>query len=150
MKGNALVLFHGDVFPYHVLDKAIAWAQQEGASLQVLFLEERPVKEGYVFPSDIDAAETLADTGDVEAINEKILQRKIKRVKDNTAEAGVACSIAISKDVSADTVLAAAADATVIFSDGDQVDEASGKAFPFSLKGFPDETPVPVQLIKAE
>jgi hypothetical protein len=117
--------------------------------MQVLFLEEGPPKEGYVFPSDIDAAETLTDKDDVEAINEKILQRKIKRVKDTADDAGIACSIKVSHNVSADTVLAAADDADIIFVDGGQGigDDEPEVTLPYSLKGFPDTSPVPVELV---
>jgi hypothetical protein len=59
---KAALLFNGIKFPFNVVDRAINWAKQSKGSLVAIFLKsEKMEKEGYVFPSDLDAAENLAE-----------------------------------------------------------------------------------------
>jgi hypothetical protein len=59
---KAALLFNGIKFPFNVVDRAISWAKQSKGSLVAIFLKsEKMEKEGYIFPSDFDAAENLAE-----------------------------------------------------------------------------------------
>lgn len=59
---KAALLFNGIKFPFDVVDRAISWAKQSKGSLVAIFLKAEKIdKEGYIFPSDLDAAENLAE-----------------------------------------------------------------------------------------
>lgn len=80
---NAFVIINGISFPYFLVDKAIAWAKKEKATLNALFLlsgDEMP--EGYAFPSDIDLAETYRDKEDTEKDSAQILLDQVKLYRD--------------------------------------------------------------------
>lgn len=147
---SILVIFSGQVFSYNVLDRAIDWAQEHEAILRVLFLKEEPVKEGYLYPSDIDAAEALTDEADVRQDDEQILQGKIKLVKDTAAAAGIDCTIQVGTDHSADAILATAENVDIIFVDmgTERGEEAAGQ--PFKVSELIEKAACPVELIKAE
>jgi hypothetical protein len=80
---NAFVIINGIRFPFFLVEKAIAWAKKEKATLNALFLlsgEEMP--EGYAFPSDIDLAETYRDKEDTEKDSAQILRDQMKLYQD--------------------------------------------------------------------
>jgi hypothetical protein len=83
---KAILIFNGLHFPMPVIDRAFAWAQQSHGSLVALFLRSKTEdSEGYLFPSDLDAAENLADDADAERVNVHIIDSNIRMLMHQAA-----------------------------------------------------------------
>ena len=124
-----LVIFSGLQFSYDALDRAIAAARQQHEDLQVLFLVEPPVEEDYLFPSDIDAAESLTDSEDAANDDRRLLHSKVKLIRDKASAAGIDCAISVSNNASVGSILEAAGNVSRIFVDGGAA-EGEGAAGP--------------------
>ena len=90
MKSNIMtkvaVLFNGIRFPFKVIDRAFEWCKKEnGLMLAVYLLAEDADPEGYIFPSDIDAAEDISDDDDSVSDNEKVVKSHINMLKNRAA-----------------------------------------------------------------
>lgn len=146
---SVLIIFSGLTFTYDALDRAIAQAKHTGAGLQVLFLVEKPVEEGYVYPSDIDAAESLTNSQDTATDDRHLLHSKINLIRDKVRAEGIACSIQVSNDPSVDAVLAAADNVSMIFVD---VGTGGGEGAAGSLvdpKALSEKATCPVEVVGA-
>src|SRR5690606_41955314 len=67
-----LLILNGIRFPFGLLNAAIDWCKQNGSALHAIFMKaEDEVGEGYVYPSDLEAAEDLNDTQDSENRSEE-------------------------------------------------------------------------------
>ena len=151
MMPTALVIFSGIRFCYEALDRAVAWAQNNQAALQALFVQDAPVEEGYVYPSDINAAAALTDEADARQDDEQLLQSKIKLVRDKAAAADIDCSIQINNNPSLDDILAVAVKADIIFVDaGLNVDGEGAAGQLFDPGELAQKAGRPVELIEAE
>jgi hypothetical protein len=83
---KAAVLFNGIRFPFKVIDRAFEWCKKEkGSMLGVFLLAEEADPEGYIFPSDIDAAEDISDASDSVSDNEKVVESQINMLKNRAA-----------------------------------------------------------------
>ena len=71
---KAALLFNGIGFSFPLVEKAFSWAKENNGSLIALFLKAKhPAKEGYIFPSDLDAAQNLQSNEDAEAANMNVI-----------------------------------------------------------------------------
>lgn len=147
---STLVIFNGLTFTYTALDRAIAWAKEHKTTLRALFLKEPPVEEDYVFPSDIDAAESLTDTADALQDDNQLLQSKIKFVRDKAQTAGIDCTIQVSSENSVDAILGNTAKLSMIFVDAGTVGREGAAGLPFDRKELSEKAACPVELVKAE
>jgi len=83
---KAAVLFNGIRFPFAVIDRSFDWAKKEkGILLAVFLLSKDADPEGYIFPSDIDAAEDLSDDADSASGNEKVVESNIQMLKNRAS-----------------------------------------------------------------
>ena len=83
---KAAVLFNGIRFPFTIIDRAFEWCKKEKSLLLAVFLlSEDADPEGYLFPSDIDAAEDISDSDDSVSDSEKVVESQIKMLKNRAA-----------------------------------------------------------------
>jgi hypothetical protein len=83
---KAAVLFNGLKFPFSVIDHSFEWAKKEKSLLLAVFLLSKDVEpEGYIFPSDIDAAENISDVADSSLDSEKVVESNIHMLKNRAA-----------------------------------------------------------------
>lgn len=143
------VIFSGLQLSYQVLDKAFEKARAKGASLQVLFLSEEPVEEGYFFPSDIDAAESLTDADDAEADDRELLRSKIRLIKDKAKASGIDVSIQVNDNPSVDSILEMVGNAAVIYVDGSTVSREGAADQLFDPEALSRKTACPVEVVNA-
>ena len=144
------VIFSGLNFSYTALDRAIAWAREHNTDLRVLFLQEEPVEEGYVFPSDIDAAAALTDEADARQDDDQLIQGKIKLIKDKAGNAGIQYAVKTSTDPSIEAILAIAENAGKIYVDvGTEAREEAADRL-FNPSALVEKAACPVELVTAE
>lgn len=144
------VIFSGLNFSYTALDRAINWAKAHNTDLGVLFLQEEPVEEGYVFPSDIDAAESLAGEADARQDDDQLVQGKIKLIKDKAADAGIKYVVKISDDTSIETILSITAYPDKIYVDvGTELREEAADRL-FNPDELVEKAACPVELVTAD
>lgn len=90
---TTIILFNGIRFPFAVAERAIAWAKQNHSDLMGLFIRSADeTKEGYIFPSDLDAAEDLTDEQDAENANIAVIQKNIDILKTMADSDDVPCT----------------------------------------------------------
>jgi hypothetical protein len=148
---NAIVIFNGIRFSYHLTDHVIAWAKKNNASLHALFIKAKHrEKEGYVFPSDIDAAEDLTGTKDIEAGDVHIIQSQMKLFEDMAKTENIPLRSELLTEPSLEDLTAIVKDADILFVDGD--DHGSGilSVTNFKMKNLAKKSPIPVESIKAK
>lgn len=146
---STAVIFSGLAFSYTALDLAIAWAQEHRSDLQVLFLKEEPVEEGYIFPSDIDAAEALTGEADARQDDNQLIQGKIKLIHDKAHAAGVSYTTQVMTDPSINNILALTTNADKIFVDVGTHDRREAADRLFNPEELVEKAVCPVELVTA-
>ena len=81
--GTIIALINGLDMPYHVIDRAIVIAKEKRSRLLCIFLRGKGERrEGYAFPSDLDAAEkgisedeTLDEDKEIISHNSEVISR---------------------------------------------------------------------------
>lgn len=148
---KALVIFNGIRFPFYVVDHAIAWAKKNSASIQALFLKsEDEVKEGYVFPSDLDAAENLSDAEDTEKGNIHVIQSQMKTLKDMAATENITTDTELLTEPPLEEILATAKNCSILFIDADYNETTTLAVTNFDLDDLIDKSPCPVEPVSAD
>ncbi|MET0638039.1 MAG: hypothetical protein ABWZ25_18560 [Chitinophagaceae bacterium] len=110
------VLFTGIKLPFKLLEEAVNWAKQSNSVLFALFLRSADVNgEGYVFPSDLDEAETLNTSGDAEQSHEKIIQANILLVKNRATSSVIEFQVHVLTDPAIDELEALLMDCKPVF-----------------------------------
>lgn len=112
---KGLIIFDGIRFPHHVVDHAISWAKNNGASLKALFLFGREYEEGYLFPNDLDEAQDVTDKEDAEKDDMRLINSHIRLLEG--AAGSVKFESEILVDPELDEVLLRASDAQAVFID---------------------------------
>jgi hypothetical protein len=79
---KAALLFNGIQLSFKVVDQAIRWAKQNNGSLVAVFLQaKKEPKEGYIIPSDLNAAENITTDAEAEAGHHAIVENNIVLLK---------------------------------------------------------------------
>ena len=113
---KGVLLFNGVAYPFPVVDKAFAWSKQGGGSLKALFLHSgKETPEGYVFPSDLDAAENLSTTDEAEAANLRIIESNIRMLKNQASSEHIDLAVQKLIDPTSDQLLSELGDAERVF-----------------------------------
>ncbi|RYY26558.1 MAG: hypothetical protein EOO04_10620 [Chitinophagaceae bacterium] len=87
---KAAVLFNGIKFPFALIDRAFDWAKKEkGLLLAVFLLSKDADPEGYIFPSDIDAAEDQFNETDSVSDSQKVIDSNIQMLKHRASADGI-------------------------------------------------------------
>jgi hypothetical protein len=122
---KAAVMFNGIRFPFTVIDRAFEWCKKEkGLLLGVFLLAEDADPEGYIFPSDIDAAEDITDSDDSVSDNEKVVESHIKMLKNRATAAQIKFESIVLHDPEEDLLSETLKGCNYIFVAGD-IDELS-------------------------
>jgi hypothetical protein len=146
---TAIVIINGIKFPYFLTDRAIAWAKQEQAQLNALFLisgEEMP--EEYAFPSDIDQAENLKDVKDAEKASGNILQSQLRLFDTMLKADGLTGKGEVLQAPTLEQVLQKAANADLLFVAPDYGETAQQAVTGFKLQELTDKAACQVEVVK--
>jgi hypothetical protein len=115
---KAALLFHGIGFPFPLVERAFSWAKQHKASLIGIFIKAKhESREGYIFPSDLDAAQDLDSNLDAEAANMNVIHSNINMLTHQAAREGVDLRTELLDDPSDDQLLEALAGCQQVFID---------------------------------
>jgi hypothetical protein len=103
---KAALLFNGIGFSFPLVERAFNWAKQNNGSLAALFLKAKhEIREGYVFPSDLDAAQDLQKNEDAEAANMKVIYSNITMLQHSAGSEGIDLTTQVLNDPSHDELL---------------------------------------------
>ncbi|MCG2615294.1 hypothetical protein LZZ85_13425 [Terrimonas sp. NA20] len=113
---KAYILFNGIQYSFEVVEAGISWALQSKVRLVALFVHAADApKEGYIFPSDLDAAESFNTTGDASSSHLAIIQSNMKMLLNEARRHDVLLEAKELVDPEDDDLLAELADATMLF-----------------------------------
>lgn len=144
---TALVIFNGIKFPFYLAEQAIAWAKDNTADLQALFLVGKEPGEGYVFPSDLDAAEKLADRNEAREKNIEIIRDQVKLLEDMARTKNVTCRSELLMNPSLKDVVNKAGHVERIFVDADYDNTGLLSVTHFSLDHLLGKASCPVETV---
>ena len=145
---TAIVIVNGINLPYFLCDHAIAWAKREGARLQALFLiSGKEVSENYIFPSDIDLAETLKNIGDTQKASATIIDDEMKLLNDMAKTEGVDCDAELLNDPTMEQVLEKTKQAAMMFVAPGYGDTAQLAITRFGLPELIEKANCPVEVV---
>jgi hypothetical protein len=145
---TALVIVNGLKLPYFLTDRSIAWAKQEGGSLQALFLSSgKEMPEGYIYPSDINSAQEITDERDAEIESLKILHDEMKLFKSMLKAAGVTGGAEMLNDPTLEEVLDKAAGYELLFIAPGYGETSQLAITRFSMQDLIDEAPCAVEVV---
>jgi hypothetical protein len=148
---TALVIFNGIRFPYYLADHVIAWVKKNSANLHALFIKAKHrEKEGYVFPSDIDAAEDLADAADIEQDDVLLIRSQMKLLEDMAKTENISFKSELLTDPYLEDILEMAKSSDILFVDADDNESGILSVTSFRMKELLKKVPCPVETIKAE
>lgn len=147
---SALVIFNGIRFPYYLVDHVIAWAKKNSAKLHALFIKAKHrEKEGYVFPSDLDAAENLTGNEDLEQGDVAVIRDQMKLLKDMAKSENISLDSDLLTDPSLDDILGIAKKSDILFIDADDNESGILSVTRFTMKDLVKKSPCPVETIKS-
>jgi hypothetical protein len=99
---QAAILIPGELLPYYVVDYALDWATENEGSLKVIFFLPRHIpSESYPFPNDLDQAEMLKESFDVEEGIKEVLKQERRYIEKraNARHVPVECVILFSPSI---------------------------------------------------
>jgi len=144
-----LVIFNGIRFPFYLVDHVIAWSKNNNANLHALFIKAKhEVNEGYIFPSDLDAAEELSDNSDAEQGDEHVIQSQIKILEDMAKTKDIPFKSEVLIEPSLEDILAKAKGQNILFIDHDFNEEGILSVTRWKLGNLIKKSPCPVEAIK--
>jgi hypothetical protein len=148
---TALVIFNGIRFPYYLVDHVIAWAKMNSGSIHALFIKAKHrEKEGYVFPSDLDAAEDLTGTEDIEHGDVLVIRSQIKLLEDMAKTENIPFKSELLTDPLLENILDKAKTSGILFIDADYDEPGILSVTSFSLGKLVKKSSCPVEAIKAK
>jgi hypothetical protein len=148
---TAFVIINGIQFPYSLVDHAIDWAKREGGNLYALFLSDAgEVPEGYVFPSDIDLAETLNNEEDAEKDTAVIIGHQMKLFSDTAKTKDISAQSESMIDPALTDVLEKASKATLLFIPAGFDETELSAVTHFNLQELVDKAPCPVEIVEED
>ena len=147
---KAVIIFNGLKFPHYLADYALSRAKKESTSLLALFLAGRETEEGYIFPSDLDAAQDLADKEDAEQDDLRVIRSQMRLLEDMAKSEGVVCKTELMVDPTLEQVLSKAQDVQLIFIDSNYKDTGLMSATNFDMQELLDRLPSGVEKVSPE
>ncbi|MFI5129351.1 MAG: hypothetical protein ACHQFX_05140 [Chitinophagales bacterium] len=148
---TALVIFNGIRFSYDLAVHVIVWAKKNGGIIHALFVKAKHREnEGYVFPSDIDAAEDLAGTGDIEHRDVLVIRSQIKLFEDMAKTENIPLNSELLTDPSLRDIVAITKGPDILFIDADDTDFGILSVTSFTMKELIKKSLCPVEIIKAK
>lgn len=120
---KAIILFNGIKLPFPLIERAFGWASQSKGEILAIFLRaKKDAAEGYIFPSDLDAAENLTSTEEAGASHELLIDSNIKIVTNQGARESIDLKTTVLVDPTEEQLQQLTAGSTRIF-----VHESIGK-----------------------
>lgn len=144
---QALILFNGLKFPHYVAEHALKTAKEQSMSLLALFLAGREIEEGYIFPSDLDAAQNVTDKEDAELDDLRVIRSQMQLLENMAKAEGVACKTELLVNPSQGDVSSKARHAQIIFIDANYSDTGLMAATNFDMEKLLDEFSCSVQKV---
>jgi hypothetical protein len=146
---TALVIFNGIRFPFYLADHVIEWTEKNTASLHALFIKAKHrEKEGYVFPSDLDAAEHLTGTEDIEHGDVLVIRSQMKLLEDMAKTENIPFKSELLTDPLLKDILEIAKGSDILFIDADDNESGILSVTTFRMKDLVKKSPCPVETIK--
>ncbi|MET0461731.1 MAG: hypothetical protein ABW007_01200 [Chitinophagaceae bacterium] len=121
---KAYILFNGIQYPFEVVDAAMSWAVQRKATLVALFVHaaEAP-KEGYIFPSDLDAAENIHTTREASSSHQAIISSNMNMLRNEAHRNNVPLDVKELVDPQDDELLTILTGADMLFASSKMEDQ---------------------------
>lgn len=142
----ACLLFNGIQYSFPATEKAIAWAQQSHGSLLALFLRaKQEPKEGYIFPSDLDAAEELNTTDEARASHTAIIDSNIRLLRNEAARQEVEIEIVVMEQPSEEELLDKMKGMEMVFISSTVIETGILTVDSINLEKFLSDLPMPVE-----
>ena len=113
---KAFIIFNGIQYPFPVVEAAISFVRQSKAILVALFVRAKDAPaEGYLFPSDLDAAENANTRDDANASHEAVLESNMRMLEHEAGRQDVSLHIKTLIEPSDDDLMDELKDAVMIF-----------------------------------
>ena len=147
---KAAVLFNGIKFPFAVIDRSYEWAKNEkGMLLAVFLLSKDADPEGYIFPSDIDAAENISDEADSISDSEKVVESYMQMMKNRAVAEQISFQTIVLHDPSGELLSDTLQDCKNIFVTKDVEEVSTGTIESIDLKEWLGNFPGTIEIIPA-
>jgi hypothetical protein len=113
---KAYILFNGIQYPFEVVEAAISWALQSKGQLVALFIHAADApKEGYIFPSDLDAAESFNTTQDASSSHLATIKSNMKMLDNEARRHAISLETKELTDPEDEALLQELSDAVMLF-----------------------------------
>lgn len=146
---TALVIFNGIRFPFYLADHVVSWAKKNDANLHALFIKAKHrEEEGYVFPSDIDAAQDLTGTDDIEQGDVLVIRSQIKLLEDMAKTENIPFKSELLTGPYLEDILETAKSSDILFIDADYNETGILSVDSFNINDLVKKSPCPVEIIK--
>ncbi|MEI9810733.1 MAG: hypothetical protein WDO16_24250 [Bacteroidota bacterium] len=143
------LLFNGIKFRFAAIDRAFSWAKQNGGSLVAIFLKaENDTTEGYIFPSDLDAAEDLSGNKEAQASHEAIIKSNMQMLQHRAAVEHIELRAILLTDPTGETLLDELGGCECIFACEKIGETATLTVDSINLEKWLADPPVPVELVR--
>lgn len=147
----ACLLFNGIQYSFPATEKAIAWAMRSGGSLLGLFLRaKQEAKEGYIFPSDLDAAEDLNTTEEARDSHTAIINSNIRLLRNEAIRQKVEIEIVVMEQPSEEELLDKLKGIEIIFTSDSVIETGVLTVDSINLEKFLSGLPVNVERVREE
>lgn len=115
---KAALLFNGIGFSFQLVEHALSWAKQNNGSLVAIFLKAKHVsREGYIFPSDLDAAQNLQKNEDADAASTNVIYSNITTLEHSASSEHINLTTQLLSDPSDEQILKQIAGCECLFMD---------------------------------
>lgn len=142
----ACLLFNGIQYSFPATEKAMAWAQRSHGSLLALFLRaKQEPKEGYIFPSDLDAAEDLNTTDEARASHTAIINSNIRLLRNEAVRQKVEIEIVVMEQPSEEELLDKMKGMEMVFISSTVIETGILTVDSINLEKFLSDLSVPVE-----
>jgi hypothetical protein len=147
---EATILFNGIKYSFAVVEKAFTWARLNKGKLKAIFLRaKKEPAEGYIIPSDLDAAENLTSTDDAKSSHIAIIESNMRMLEHAAAAEHADIQTTVLIDPSKDDLIGMLEESERIFASEDIVEQGIMTVDSINLKKFIADPPAPVELIKS-
>lgn len=147
---QALIVFNGLKFPHYLAEYALSRVKGQSTSLLALFLVGHETEEGYIFPSDLNAAQNVTDKEDAERDDLRVIQSRMQLLENMARSEGIACKTELMVDPELEDVLSKARNAEPIFIDANYKDAGLMSAKSFDMDQFIAQLPSGVEKVSPE
>jgi hypothetical protein len=145
---KAILLFNGIKLPFALTDRAFSWARQSKAEVVAVFLRAKnDSAEGYVFPSDLDAAENLTTTDEAGASHEQLIDSNVRIIENQAARENIVLHSTILEDPEAGQLDELAAGSSRIFVHESITKPATLTTAQVDLEKWLKKVTVPVEIV---